>query len=156
MIFKKRYFWRGETNKLYRFRVCHQIEDLPRESGIYVFVRRRLIFFLKPFYVGKAVNLIGRIDGHERWEEARKKGANEIHIRSTAEGKLDLVEEDLIRYLKPKLNDIHKPRSSCDAPNHEQLRARWMCASEYWSLNDPKPKRRKSKSATKSYWDKAA
>jgi hypothetical protein len=156
MILKKRYFWRGESNELYRFKVRQRATDLPERSGIYVFARRRFIFFIKALYVGKAKNLFERVDGHERWTEARKKGVNEIHFRHADYSKVERIEEDLIRHLKPKLNDIHKPRSSCDAPNHEQLRARWMCASEYWSLNDPKPKTRKSKSAAKSYWDKAA
>lgn len=156
MIFRKIRFWRGETNELYRFRVCKRAEDLPERSGIYVFVRRRFFVFTKALYVGKATNLFDRVNGHERWEEARKKGAREIHIRHAHASKLDRIEEDLIRHLKPKLNNIHKPRSDCDAPNHEQLRGRWMCASEYWSLNDPKPKRKKAKSSAKSYWDKAA
>lgn len=156
MIFKKRYFWRGESNELYRFMVRRNLDYVPAYSGIYIFARRRFIFFIKPLYVGKAKHLWDRIDGHDRWEEAQSLGANEIHIRHADEVKLDRIEEDLIRHLKPKLNDIHMPRSDCDAPNHEQLRPKWMCAQEYWSLNDPKPKRRKAKSSAKSYWDKAA
>lgn len=156
MIFKKAFFWRGESNELYRFFVRQRVEDLPERSGIYVFARRRFIFFIKALYIGKATNLYDRVDGHERWRDAKKKGANEIHFRHAHASKLDRIEEDLIRHLKPKLNNIHKPRSDCDAPNHEQLRGNWMCASDYWSLNDPKPKRRKAKSGAKSYWDKAA
>jgi hypothetical protein len=156
MIFKKKYFWRGESNELYRFSICHSVDDVPTYSGIYVFARRRFIFFIKPLYVGKARNLWQRIDGHDRWLDAQNKGANEIHIRHADEVKLDRIEEDIIRFLKPKLNNIHIPRGDLDAPNHKKLRSKWMSATEYWSLNDPKPKRRKRKSTAKSYWDIAA
>ena len=156
MIFKTQHFWRGESNELYRFTICDPREALPDYSGIYVFARRRAFFFVKAVYVGKAKSLSQRLNGHDRLAEARKRGAKEIHIRHADAVKLDRIEEDLIRHLKPKLNDIHKPRNDCDAPNHARLRGKWMCAKEYWSLNDPKPVHHRAKPKPKSYWDKAA
>lgn len=133
--------WRGETSRRYRFKITKTIEALPDAGGIYVMVRRTAFFFLKPVYIGKASNLQSRLDGHERWEEARKKGASERHylcIRS--EDKRQKIEEDLIRKYRPKLNNMLKPRDSEDAPNHEDLRSGWMSAKEYYGLNDgPKP-----------------
>ncbi|GAB5454389.1 MAG: hypothetical protein Hens2KO_06180 [Henriciella sp.] len=131
--------WRGETNRRYRFKITKTINALPDAGGIYVMVRRTAFFFLKPIYIGKASNLQGRLDGHERWEEARKKGASERHylcIRS--ENKRQKIEEDLIRRYKPKLNNMLKPRSAEDAPNHASLRTGWMSAKEYYGLNDKK------------------
>ena len=129
--------WRGESNRRYRFKITKSIEALPDAGGIYVMVRRTAFFFLKPVYIGKASNLQGRLDGHERWEEARKKGASERHylcIRS--ENKRQKIEEDLIRRYKPKLNNMLKPRTSEDAPNHSDLKRGWMSAKEYWGLPD--------------------
>ncbi|MEO0606654.1 MAG: GIY-YIG nuclease family protein [Pseudomonadota bacterium] len=133
--------WRGETSRRYRFKITKSIEALPDAGGIYVMVRRTFFFFLKPIYIGKASNLQSRLDDHERWEEARKKGASERHylcIRS--ENKRQKIEEDLIRKYKPKLNNMLKPRDDEDAPNHASLRSGWMSAKDYYGLNDaPKP-----------------
>ncbi len=127
--------WRGESSRRYRFKITKTIEALPDAGGIYVMVRRTAFFFLKPIYIGKASNLQGRLEGHERWEEARKKGASERHylcIRS--ENKRQKIEEDLIRRYRPKLNNMLKPRSSEDAPNHASLANGWMSAKEYYGL----------------------
>jgi hypothetical protein len=129
--------WRGESNRRYRFKITKSIEALPDAGGIYVMVRRTLFFFLHPVYIGKASNLQNRHNEHERWHEARKKGASERHylcIRS--ESKRSKFEEDLIRRYKPKLNRMLKPSSSEDAPNHKDLKSGWMSAKEYWGLSD--------------------
>jgi len=129
--------WRGESNRRYRFKITKSKEALPDAGGIYVMVRRTLFFFLKPIYIGKASNLQNRHSDHERWPEARKKGASERHylcIRS--ESKRSKFEEDLIRRYKPKLNRMLKPSSSEDAPNHKDLKRGWMSAKEYYGLSD--------------------
>lgn len=131
--------WRGESSRRYRFKITKTLDALPDAGGIYVMVRRTAFFFLKPVYIGKASNLQGRLDGHERWEDARKKGASERHylcIRS--ENKRQKIEEDLIRKYNPKLNNMLKPRDSEDAPNHSSLRSGWMSAKQYYGLNDQK------------------
>jgi len=138
--------WRGESSRRYRFKITKTIDALPDAGGIYVMVRRTAFFFLKPIYIGKASNLQNRHSDHERWPEAKKKGASERHylcIRS--ESKRRKFEEDLIRRYKPKLNRMLKPSSSEDAPNHEDLRSGWMSAKEYWNL----PYRKKGKPVEK-------
>ena len=98
-------------------------------------VKRSWLLFLKPVYIGKASNLQSRLIGHERWDEARKKGARERHFLCVrSEDKRQRIEEDLIRKHKPKLNSIHMPKDHCDAPNHRDLKRRWMCADEYYGL----------------------
>ncbi len=155
--------WHGESRAMYRFKITKTIPALPDAGGIYVMVKRTCFFWLKPVYIGKASNLQNRLEDHERWEEARKKGASERHylcVRS--EDKRQRIEEDLIRGYKPKLNGMLVPRSRQDAPNHERLADGWMSAAEYWSLNDrgqsassrSAPKR-KRKDTRRHYWGKS-
>ncbi|MEM9225444.1 MAG: GIY-YIG nuclease family protein [Pseudomonadota bacterium] len=142
--------WRGESNTRYRFKITKTLQALPDAGGIYVMVRRTAFFFLSPVYIGKASNLAGRLDGHERWEEAESKGASERHflcIRS--ESKRQQIEEDLIRKYRPKLNNMLVPKSAEDAPSHEKLRAGWMSAKDYYGLPDTPKADTKAKSAHK-------
>ncbi|MEL7128053.1 MAG: GIY-YIG nuclease family protein [Pseudomonadota bacterium] len=127
MILFRRRRWHGETGRAYRFKITLTDKGLPEGGGVYIFVRRRFIFWLKPLYVGKAANFRSRLIGHERWREAwHKRGATERHIlrlkTRTAQAR---VEEDLIRELKPVMNDIHIPRGRKDAPNDKRLRRWW-------------------------------
>ncbi|MEO1474818.1 MAG: GIY-YIG nuclease family protein [Pseudomonadota bacterium] len=126
MIFR-RHRWHGETGKPYRFRITMTDNGLPDGGGLYVFVRRRFLFWLTPLYVGKAANFKNRLIGHERWLEAwHKRGATERHIlRCDDRQKQARYEEDLIRGLQPVMNDIHIPRGQKDAPNDKRLRRRW-------------------------------
>ena len=52
--------------------------------------------------------------GHEKWGEAWwLKGATERHVmRVKSEAERRLIEEDLIRGLHPRMNDIHLPRDA--------------------------------------------
>lgn len=145
--------WRGESSARYRFKITRSLEDLPDAGGIYVMVRRTLFFWLKPMYIGKASNLLGRHTDHERWPEARRKGASERHymcVRSETERQR--IEEDLIRNYQPKMNGMLVPRNAEDAPNHPKLASGWMSAREYYGLNDKGT--RKSKPKARSYWRK--
>ena len=151
--------WRGETKTRYRFKITKTDKAIPDAGGVYVMVRRTLFFFLKPVYIGKASNLQSRLIGHERWEEARKKGASERHylcIRS--EEKRSRIEEDLIRGYTPKLNNMLVPNSASDAPSNSRLRNGWMSPSEYWALNQKGPAKTKTKPKRKrkprAYWGK--
>ncbi len=159
MLLFNSYYWRGGSNRLYHLHIYKPNDELPEEGGIYVFVRRRLFFFLKPLYVGKAASLRDRLNGHERWEEGRKRGANERHILVIkTEKKRRCVEEDLIRYLKPRLNDMLVPRDGNDAPNTPHLQEGWMSARDYWSLNDKpadRPARKRldrNRTTARNYW----
>jgi len=119
--------WHGETGKSHRFNVTLTDKGLPDGGGVYIFVRRRFVFWLKPLYVGKAANFKNRLIGHERWKEAWwKRGATERHILCLDSRKAQArVEEDLIRGLKPPMNNIHVPRDRKDAPNDKRLKRLW-------------------------------
>ena len=102
---------------------------IPDDSGgIYVFVSAASRFFLQPLYVGKAANLRGRLLGHEKWGKAWWiLGATERHVmRVGSEDERRMIEEDLIRGLKPRMNDVQMPRSEQDAPNTPQLKKSWI------------------------------
>lgn len=123
------HFWRGESGRRYLFNCTLTKNGIPDDSGgIYIFVKRHFAFFLQPLYVGKAANLRGRLLGHEKWGKAWWiLGATERHVlRVGSEAERRLIEEDLIRGLKPRMNDVQMPRSENDAPNTPQLRRSWI------------------------------
>ena len=71
LFFFGKHGWTGESGRTYTFKCALTKQSIPDDSGgIYVFVRRRLGFFLQPLYVGKAANLRGRLVGHEKWGKA--------------------------------------------------------------------------------------
>ncbi len=119
--------WRGESGRPYRFNITLTKRGVPTGGGIYVFVRRRFVFFLKPVYIGKATNFRSRLNGHERWWEAWwKRGATERHLMTvTKESDRARIEEDLIRRYQPKMNNMLVPRGSDDAPRNARLRRWW-------------------------------
>ncbi|HCK84603.1 MAG TPA: nuclease [Hyphomonadaceae bacterium] len=113
--------WRGESRQSYRFKCALTKKGLPQEGvgGIYVFVRRRWIFFLEALYVGKAHDLRNRLMGHEKWPRAFwYYGATERYILHPIHDEIDRrrVEEDLIRGLKPRMNDVEIPQPKKAAP----------------------------------------
>lgn len=112
--------WRGESGRRYRFKITLTRRGIPAESGgIYVFVRRWFLFFLQPLYVGKATNLRDRLLGHEKWPRAFWKfRATERHILRVADERdRAAIEEDLVRRLKPPMNDMLIPRDGDDKAN---------------------------------------
>ena len=127
MFLFRRHRWRGESRASYRFRILLTDKAIANQGGIYIFVRRRYIFWLEPLYVGKAANLKSRLKGHERWPEAYWRGhATEKHVLiEGSEDKRRKIEEDLIRALSPIMNRMLKPNSSEDAPNNPDLAKRW-------------------------------
>ena len=120
--------WRGESGARYRFKVTLTKKGLPEDGGIYVMVRRRFIFLMEPLYVGKAASLRSRLLGHEKWGRAFwYYGATERHVLKVHEEReRQIIEEDLIRGLKPRMNDMMIPRSAADLPTHGELRKKWM------------------------------
>jgi hypothetical protein len=120
--------WRGESGARYRFKITLTKNGLPEMGGVYVFVRRRFVFLMEPLYVGKAVSLKGRLVGHEKWGRAFwYYGATERHvIRVKEERERQIIEEDLVRGLKPRMNDLLIPRSARDLPTHDALRKKWI------------------------------
>jgi len=128
MILFGRRNWHGESGRNYRFRITLTDKGLPEGGGVYIFVRRRFVFFLKALYVGKAADFKNRLIGHERWHDAwHKCGATERHILCI-ESREDQArfEEDLIRALKPPMNTVHVPSGRKDAPNDKKLAKNWQ------------------------------
>lgn len=127
MLIFRRHAWLGESGRAYRFRIILTDNGLPKDGGVYIFVRRRFVFWLQPLYVGKAANFKSRLIGHERWKEAWwKRGATERHVLCIEKSSRHArIEEDLIRGLKPPMNNIHVPRGRKDAPNDKWLRRIW-------------------------------
>jgi hypothetical protein len=112
--------WRGESGRRYRFKCVLTKKGLPEEGvgGIYVFVRRRWAFYLEPLYVGKAHDLRNRLMGHEKWPRAYWfYGATERYILGPIRDEVDRrrIEEDLIRGLKPRMNDMEIPQAKSAA-----------------------------------------
>ncbi|MFC7290098.1 GIY-YIG nuclease family protein [Hirschia litorea] len=131
--------WRGETGKKYWFNITLTDKGLPSDPGIYIFVRRYFVFWLKPLYVGKAASLSGRLKGHEKWGRAWwQLGATERHVaRFKSEAERRRVEEDLIRGLKPVMNDVHIPRHAFDAPNDKKLLKKWNMRHFWFKRKKP-------------------
>ena len=147
IMFFGMHFWRGESGKRYLFNCALTKRGIPDDSGgIYVFVRRRYAFFLQALYVGKAANLRGRLVGHEKWGKAWWiLGATERHVmRISTETERRMIEEDLIRGLKPRMNDVQMPRCEDDMPNTPELRRSWQwrraIGNWFGSLIGRKPK----------------
>lgn len=120
--------WRGDSRRLYRFRIALSHSGLPEDTaGIYMMVRRRFALFVQPLYIGKAVDLRARLMNHERWPAAWKLGATERHVMAvrTEEDRL-FTEEDLIRRYKPVLNTMLKPNENDDGPHYRKPRRKWF------------------------------
>lgn len=104
--------WRGDSGRLYRFKVTLTRRGIPDYGGVYIFVRRRFVFFLEAVYVGKATNFRERLFGHEKFAKAVfDYGVTERHVYPIAtDFDRSAVEEDLIRALKPRMNDTMMPQ----------------------------------------------
>jgi len=128
--------WRGESGAFYRFKITLTRNGIPPGGGIYMFVKRRFGFFLFPLYIGKAANFRSRLLGHERWWEAWwRRGATERHVLVLNDPRDHArIEEDLIRRHKPRMNNIHIPRGTNDAPNDQRLARAWRWRRWWTSL----------------------
>ncbi len=129
MFFFGPHSWRGESGRRYRFKCVLTKAGLPQHAvgGIYVFVRRRWAFFLEPLYVGKAHNLRSRLMGHEKWARAYwYYGATERYVMGPIRDEVDRrrIEEDLIRGLKPRMNDMEIPQAGPAKPRRTAAAAR--------------------------------
>jgi hypothetical protein len=121
MFFFGAHSWRGESGRRYRFKCVLTKQGLPPggQGGIYIFVRRRWGFFLETLYVGKAHDLRSRLLGHEKWGRAYwYYGATERYVLGPIRDEADRrrIEEDLIRSLKPRMNDVAIPQAKSSAP----------------------------------------
>lgn len=95
----------------YRFSV-YDIRDRPAGfAAIYVFARWTGAGY-SPLYIGKADDLLARLCGHDRLDEALRLGAS--HLLVHIPGRFDRVtyteaERRLIRRFAPPLNTQHNP-----------------------------------------------
>ncbi len=117
--------WRGESGARYKFKCVLTKAGLPSpgQGGIYVFVRRRFVFFLEPLYVGKAHELRSRLMGHEKWPRAFwYYGATERYVMGPIAEEADRrrIEADLIRGLKPRMNDVEIPNPLADGAGRKR------------------------------------
>ncbi len=129
MFFFGAHSWRGESGRRYRFRCVLTKKGLPEQGvgGIYVFVRRRWAFYLEPLYVGKAHDLRNRLMGHEKWPRAFwYYGATERYVLGPIRDEVDRrrIEEDLIRGLKPRMNDMEIPQAKAAKTKRRAAAAR--------------------------------
>lgn len=116
MLFFGAHSWRGQSGRRYRFKCVLTKQGLPPagNGGIYMFVRRRFAFFLEVLYVGKAHDLRSRLLGHEKWGRAFwYYGATERYVLGPIRDEVDRrrIEEDLIKGLKPRMNDMEIPQA---------------------------------------------
>ncbi len=135
MLLFGKHTWHGESGRAYVFHCALTKHGIPADSGgIYMFIKRDFGVFLHVLYVGKAANLRSRLLGHEKWGKAWWiLGATERYtMRIQPEDERVMIEEDLIRGLKPKMNDIQMPRSANDAPNTPKLRHMWQVRRAIW------------------------
>ena len=126
--------WIGETGRKYKFNVTLTDKGVPAGGGIYVFARRRFVFFLEPLYIGTATSFRSRVLGHERWSEAWwNRGATERHFLKVPNARdRARIEEDLIRRYQPAMNNVLVPRGQHDAPNNRRLARRWR-RKRFWN-----------------------
>lgn len=121
MFFFGAHSWRGASGRRYRFKCVLTKQGLPEAGvgGVYIFVRRRWAFFLEPLYVGKAHDLRSRLLGHEKWGRAYwYYGATERYVLGPIRDEVDRrrIEEDLIKGLKPRMNDMEIPQARAAKP----------------------------------------
>ncbi|MBC7767671.1 MAG: GIY-YIG nuclease family protein [Phycisphaerales bacterium] len=129
MFFFGAHSWRGESGRRYRFKCVLTKGGLPPggQGGIYIFVRRRWAFFMEVLYVGKAHDLRSRLLGHEKWGRAYwYYGATERYVLGPIRDEADRrrIETDLIRSLKPRMNDVEIPQAKAAAPKRTAAAAR--------------------------------
>ncbi|MYE04828.1 MAG: hypothetical protein F4Y00_07650 [Bacteroidetes bacterium SB0662_bin_6] len=93
----------------YKFKVCRPDGPWRDVRGVYIFAKLTIDGHWTPLYIGETVSLADRLSGHERWAEAEDLGATYIHVREDRSYmRCCRVEEELIRYYHPPLNDHHK------------------------------------------------
>jgi hypothetical protein len=131
--------WRGESGRRYRCKITLTRHGIPPSGGgVYLFVRRRFVFFLRPLYVGKATSFRERLLGHEKWAKAVfDLGATERHFILVPDRReREVAEEDLIRSLRPRMNDMMMPLPGHERPVHAELDRKlwWKPAWLRWVL----------------------
>ena len=92
------------------FDVFHSIDGAWNSvPGVYLFAGINSAGNLYPVYVGETESLAERLPNHERWQEAVREGATQIHAKVVRpeQARLDL-QKALIRAYSPRLNVKHR------------------------------------------------
>ncbi len=90
----------------YEFNRCNPNFQWNDVGGIYIFTglnaaKNAWI----AYYIGQTDSFSNRLPSHERWDEAVRKGATEIHARVEKDArKRDSMEAELIQRFQPPLN----------------------------------------------------
>ena len=97
----------------YEFTVYGDDTNWNEVAGLYVFVQHQVDTQGNPqwyaWYVGQTQSFSDRLPTHERWPEAVRKGANQIHARTEEDGlKREALEKELIEAYEPPLNLEHR------------------------------------------------
>ena len=77
-------------------------------AGVYIFVRVNAQGNYVPLYVGQTTSFAARLPGHERWAEAVRLGATQVHAKVVQDAnQRTRLEVALIRRFNPVLNKQH-------------------------------------------------
>jgi hypothetical protein len=105
--------WQGASGKCYTHSIYTFGNDLSFRGVNYIAVVRDAHGTCKPLYIGHTSDTSERFPGHEKFEAARQRGANEIHIHfEGAKHKRLQIETDLRRGHWTPLNDQPTPASA--------------------------------------------
>jgi len=78
------FWWQGASGQWYIHTVFPFTRELPFAEANYGLVRRELLGRRTPFYFGQSKEFGNRLADHEKFEEAARLGANEIHVHFLA------------------------------------------------------------------------
>ena len=77
-------------------------------GGIYIFCYLGEEYW-HALYIGQADSFKNRLSGHDRLDEAKRKGATHIHARTVAQqAQRNALEKQLIEYMQPTMNTQNK------------------------------------------------
>jgi hypothetical protein len=99
--------FKGASGKLYRFSALRPDAPAPAGPAVYVFARPAVGGRnFTALFLSRTADLSLRMQGHERWEEARLLGATHLLVGAFSErSERALAEADLAEGLRPIMNE---------------------------------------------------
>jgi len=89
----------------YQFEILSQDATWNDVGGIYIFSYGNFGGLWNAVYIGQTSSFMARIPSHERWEEARQRGATHVHALVVPDQAMrDKIEQALIAAFHPHLN----------------------------------------------------
>lgn len=90
------------------FKVYGSSTTWNKVAGLYIFAYQNGQHWYA-LYVGQTDDFSSRLNSHERWDEAVRKGATHIHALSVPlAANRDRYEKMLIQHLQPRMNSVLK------------------------------------------------